>query len=149
MRILMVQLSDIHLKERNENLKEKFIGIAKACISLIKKDTKIIFVLSGDIAYSGTSEEYEIFSEYFNNTKQIINEEQKVEMFTVCVPGNHDCFFTEEEKSEEECVRNLIIDKLNTQIDKPVSKDCFNKLLSSQINFDNFKREFSLDLLVN
>ena len=71
MRILMVQLSDIHLTEKNDEIKEKFIGIAKACLSLVKKDTIIVFVLSGDIAYSGTEEQYKIFLDYFETTQTV------------------------------------------------------------------------------
>lgn len=143
MRILMVQLSDIHLVERNDEIKEKFVGIAKACLSLVKKDTIILFVLSGDIAYSGTEEQYKIFLDYFETTKKTIIEEQNVEIYAVCVPGNHDCFFTEEEKTGES-VRSLIINKLNSQINNTVPKDYFNTVLSAQSNFNNFKNSFSL-----
>ncbi len=142
MRILMVQLSDIHLTEKNDEIKEKFIGIAKACLSLVKKDTIIVFVLSGDIAYSGTEEQYKIFLDYFETTQKTITEEHDIKIYTVCVPGNHDCFFNEEEKKEEN-VRSLIINKLNSQINNTVPQDYFNVLLSAQNNFNNFKKSFS------
>ena len=147
MRILLVQLSDIHLTERNEEIKKRLEGVAKACISLLNQNTIIVFILSGDIAYSGTKEQYEVFLDYFNNAKKIIEEERDISIYTVCVPGNHDCFFTEEDKLENGSgsIRNLIIKNLVPQNNVKISKEYLESILTSQNNYNNFKRNFSLN----
>lgn len=93
MKIRIVQFSDIHAKSKNETL----LFNAKRVISTVRTigdaDAYII-VASGDLAFSGKKEEYEIVSKFmktffsdegFKRTRQYID--------FLYVPGNHDIDF--------------------------------------------------------
>jgi 3',5'-cyclic AMP phosphodiesterase CpdA len=59
-KFLIVQVSDIHLKEKGNLATERLGDIAKA-VANVEVDLKAaIIALSGDIAYSGAQNEYDV-----------------------------------------------------------------------------------------
>jgi len=61
MKILILQLSDIHLKETGNTVLMKLDALNNAVKNLCIGIDKLFLVISGDIAFSGKSTEYWTF----------------------------------------------------------------------------------------
>lgn len=128
MRVLFVQISDIHLNNHNvEEIEKKFEGVAKVCNSETFSDTVIVFIFSGDMTFSGKEEQFAVLNKYIDKMKQIILDEHTVEIYIAFVSGNHDCQFSKEDISGEKSVRSIIISSLTT-------KDWYNELPESVLS---------------
>lgn len=93
--MIIVHLTDIHLKENKE---ENWIldRIDKLCVALnevVSRKDKIIFLVSGDIAYSGKKEEYAIAQGVFAEISSYLETHFEADVEMLFVPGNHDCDF--------------------------------------------------------
>lgn len=93
MKIALLHLSDIHLNNRkcinNENIKR----IAVTLYSERKVD-RVLILISGDIAFSGSSYEYTaakyLIGTLISEIKKIFQWKSKNKIVVICVPGNHD-----------------------------------------------------------
>lgn len=86
---LFVNLSDIHVKNSNFNIIKLKLDSFLATINGIRKlggYEKIIVIVSGDIAFSGAKEEFNLIEHYF--------EELATSYDLVMCPGNHDHDFS-------------------------------------------------------
>src|ERR1051326_7103663 len=95
MKILLVQIGDIHIKGPNCPALLRLRKIAQAVRHLDSKIDAAVMVLSGDIAFSGRSEEYAIAGPALQAAVSDLSALLKgppVHLFGV--PGNHDCKFT-------------------------------------------------------
>lgn len=134
----LVHLSDIHTKESSAELIENFQKAAGAVAVNGTGDTKtIIFLITGDIANSGKSEEYQILSKCLNEVKCVLTEKGFSTKFFFA-PGNHDCDFT----SPLQTVRALLVKNSAHAImrEKP-AKGIFESFLAIQKSFFNFTNE--------
>jgi len=91
MTIGIAHFTDIHFTVQT-NLDNKL----KSCIDALRNDfygvSKIYFVLSGDIAFSGKKVEYELAKAFFGRLKMLLEMHHTgVLVHFVIVPGNHDC----------------------------------------------------------
>ncbi|WP_162865882.1 metallophosphoesterase family protein [Deinococcus wulumuqiensis] len=99
-RAILVQLSDIHLKDdaRNPVIQrtEAMVNAVRSCALGKRKD--LFIVLSGDLAFKGSPEEYDIARGFLDDLRT---------RFTSCgefdhihwliVPGNHDCVLPDDD----------------------------------------------------
>ena len=131
MSILIIHLSDIHIKNENNHIFKKENRIFDAIHSEIDFEIDTIFcVIIGDIAFSGNAKEYEIAYDFFAKFEKEI----KTKVNFVFCPGNHDCDF-----SDADSTRNLIIDSCCSSPDKKLLKDAIENCCKTQINFCDFK----------
>lgn len=112
MKIALLHLSDIHLNNRkcinNENIKR----IAVTLYSERKVD-RVLILISGDIAFSGSSYEYTaakyLIGTLISEIKKIFQWKSKNKIVVICVPGNHDM-------TTQKIVHQIITSKIYTTI---------------------------------
>jgi predicted MPP superfamily phosphohydrolase len=106
---LIVHLSDIHFREPmgQNHILSRAAKIAAAATSTIPSVGSCFVVVSGDIAFSGKTTEYEIAARFLGELRDHI---QRRLSDCVCrfvlVPGNHDCDF-----SETGSLRDIVVSK--------------------------------------
>lgn len=134
MKAAIIQLSDIHIKSNNDFIIQKKDAFFRSCKSIINQCSRLIIVITGDIASSGKKEEYDIALNWLKDCESLWKEEAKFlnTIDYVIVPGNHDCNLSD--LSE---IRNIIIKKI-LQNDNLNSDELSKECLKAQINFWNF-----------
>ena len=131
MSIAIVHLSDIHLSQNNNIAVLKKSEIANTICNNVKECDHTFIITSGDIAFSGKNDEYDLAIEFYGELEKKLKESQICFDF-LFVPGNHDCNF-----EGDLSVRNLILDGLNNDETK-LNDSVLNHLAATQFNFSNF-----------
>ena len=93
MTIVLLHLSDIHIKTARDPILARTREIAACAFSVLHPASHVFIIVSGDIAYSGSAEQYGLATEFFAQIRDILSSEAKCEISFVLVPGNHDCNF--------------------------------------------------------
>jgi len=145
LKLLMIHLSDIHIKREDNFITEKLESLISAVQNECLEHDKIFILLTGDIAYSGKLEEYIIADELLNNLIKKISDYSKKKVNILLIPGNHDC-----NHDSASSVRNVLIDsilKKDTEIDDEIIKKCcqvqneWQDLYKSHCNKENILSE--------
>lgn len=93
MTAVVLHLSDIHIRAKSDWIVTKAEEIA-ACVFVALPNASVVFVvLSGDIAWSGTKEQYTVAAILLDNVRRRIQDEKNVPVHFIVAPGNHDCDF--------------------------------------------------------
>lgn len=130
MKILLLQLSDLHISDNSLTTNNTISCIVNSLRELPEFD-EVTIILSGDLAYSGKKHEYEHVGHFIGKLITSIRKEfwdgeyKKIEVVTV--PGNHDVSFESNQRNRNEV--------------KKLSKDCENTIteeLKLQTNFFEF-----------
>lgn len=128
---LFVNLSDIHVKISNfQNIKLKldsFLAMLSG-INKLGSYEKIIILVSGDIAFSGAKEEYDLIESYF--------EELATSYDLIMCPGNHDHNFS---TYESNTARNQML-KLEPEQQE---SETINIATRGMINYYDFEKKFT------
>lgn len=121
MSVLILHLSDIHIKGKEDVILAHAEEIASSVYSDLPDTSTLFILISGDIAYSGKTEEYEVSKDFLIKIKTRITQEKNIPVFFVIVPGNHDCDFDLDNK-----MRQMAIKCLNEgeSTDKSVIEQC-------------------------
>lgn len=90
MNVLMVHIGDLHLKKGVHIENDKIIKISDALNEYVGKVSNVIIICTGDIANSGSEEEYKTAKYFFNKLIYSLKERFGVYIKVCCVPGNHD-----------------------------------------------------------
>ena len=138
MKALIVHVSDVHLREGHKNPSiPKFSFIAPALQNEEFEIDKVIVVVSGDVAFGGAAEEYNLAKQCLETLGSDLQTRLKVgEVRFVLVPGNHDCDF-----SDNDSVRDLTIDAIrNGKIPDERMIGC---CCAPQVEFVKFRDEHS------
>ncbi len=134
MKAAILHLSDTHLKEKNNPIVGRIDKMAAALRSLEHLE-HIYVVLSGDLANSGKTKEYEIALEFLTKLGDRIKNGYGIgQIEYVIVPGNHDCNFDYDSQN-----RILTIESLRRNSDLELSDDSIiNTLTTIQNDFFSF-----------
>lgn len=142
MKIAILQLSDIHIDSDTNFIFQHKEDFFRSCKHVINECSKLIVVITGDIAYHGSQHEYNLaykwLKECEKNWKSEADYLNSIEY--VCVPGNHDCDF-----SQSDPVRELIIQSIlkNDSLDEDkIGEVCLNV----QKNFWTFYQRLRSDI---
>lgn len=97
MSIIILHLSDIHLK--SDRLSNKILDRVERIADAIQREATsanaCFVVFSGDIAYSGKLEEYNLAQEFISRLKiALLTFHSSLELRVLMIPGNHDCDFS-------------------------------------------------------
>ncbi len=93
MQILVLHLSDIHIREENDPVLGRVEHIVSAVRDLASDPDVCLLALSGDIANSGLAEQYELASAWLSalcGSLSIVFR-PSTRVLVAVVPGNHDC----------------------------------------------------------
>ncbi len=142
MNIVLTQLSDIHFKSNEQNILCKRIDkIASAINSSANDVDACLILITGDIAYSGSAEEYTVAQSFFQELRLKLSEElDAIELIFIFIPGNHDCEFKPANN-----VRERILPTVS--IDETIPPDIIGILIDVQKNYFNFTRNWNKDAL--
>lgn len=138
MSVAIIHLTDIHMvSNASQNIilsrKQQLVD---ACYSALSNNDSVIIVISGDIAYSGKSEEYENAFELIYYLQDGLGKYLNCAPDVFMVPGNHDCNF-----DESHSLRNRLLSTIEVSDD--IDLDIINCISKIQKNFYNFSAIFN------
>lgn len=138
MKLSIIHLSDIHFSEKDE----KYIPLAKelahSSFSTYRDSSYCIVALTGDIAFSGKSSEYEIAETFLKELKEALKAEKDIPIQFIIAPGNHDC------ELSSNIIRDVLIDSVKSDPSKAKDIEIINECTRVQENFFQFR-----DKLIN
>lgn len=136
MTILLLHLSDLHIKATNDNILKKGKLIAATTFQDLSSISHLFIVISGDIAFSGKKDEYELAIQFFADIRDEILKESSVPINFIIVPGNHDCDF-----ALDSGVRKMIISTLENANSPEIDSSIIDTCTSIQKNFFEFRQK--------
>ena len=94
MKLLFLHISDIHFKNNSDALYEINIPAISSSLSEIGDFNEVVLIFSGDIAFSGDTNQYSLAEQFINKLKLHIRKKYDFQkkIYTMIVPGNHDNF---------------------------------------------------------
>lgn len=134
----ILHFSDIHFKENNNFVANKKSNIVNAIKGNCYKLKQVFIVISGDVAFSGKKEEYEIAKNFIDAIVGELKTECKVEVEVIIAPGNHDCDFSKNNQSRENNLKAI-----RDNGDEAISDDVIETCTSIQNNFFDFSSKYN------
>lgn len=107
MSILMVQLGDIHIRSKDDLALARAQNIGATIAQEVAQEVQtILLVYSGDLVFSGLSEQFVLAGFFVDGVEKEIRDRigDIRKIVTVCVPGNHDCDFSNEQDEREKAI---------------------------------------------
>lgn len=135
MKIGILHLSDLHLQ--NDIFQYRIEKIANAINYDTTNLSNLYLVFTGDITSSGKVEEFncaKLFIETLN--LKLKPKDKLLQIKTIMVPGNHDCYFDNERKT-----RKLVIN--DCRKDSIEEEDYFKDAMAVQRNYWDFHKEIT------
>lgn len=129
MKIALLHLSDIHFKADNNCILDKLDNLLKCCRDDIRQCAATFVVTTGDIAYSGKANEYEVALNFYGKLLESYNDNNIKLLVT---PGNHDCDFSVNNSVRDNLIKNIVANDIT--VDDAVITQC----CAVQDNFFNF-----------
>jgi Calcineurin-like phosphoesterase len=134
-KILILHLSDVHISTSDDLVLARAGRIVEAVRNLDYSLDGIAVVVSGDIAFSGTEDQYllalELVETVCGELKAYLN--QSFEIPCIIVPGNHDCDF-----SGATAVRDIVLNTLSSEPGKLTDPDVVQVCTGVQESFFQF-----------
>lgn len=139
MKVVLIQLSDIHLSNERDFVLSRVKHIAKACKTITNGADCIFIIATGDIANTGIKKEYDIALVFFRELEKLILEGNKKtkQINYILVPGNHDCYLPDDD------LRDASIDRILKSDSAASAKKSINYCLNAQNDFWNFYKELT------
>src|SRR5690349_8805328 len=131
-RVLVLHLSDIHVKDAKHPSLNKFTKIRDRLRDYTAGKERLVVILSGDLAYSGHKEEYSLLK---RGLQDLVGEIE-LPVSWVPVPGNHDGAFKEAPKNRKHVIQGVILDG-ESGIDESVIETC----VAPQSEYFDFEEE--------
>jgi len=143
MQILIVQLSDLHIRAKGNPLSSRVDQLSNAIGSILPRPATCIVLVTGDIAYEGSHEEYTeakaIFSAIRSRLENLFGPRNVHFSF---IPGNHDCVLPKEQIG----VRASMVDGAAKTILQPTPDMAYvEALLQPQQPYYEFVKDLSGD----
>ncbi|HEY4933649.1 MAG TPA: metallophosphoesterase [Terriglobales bacterium] len=135
MRVGVLHLSDIHFRRGKNPVQLRVTEIASAINSVAQGCGLFLTLVTGDIAFSGSAEEYAEASVFFAALDERIKAEGRC-LRTWMVPGNHDCTLPESENSLRAALIQGLLPSLPTL--KP-DEALLSQVLSVQSHYYAFR----------
>lgn len=144
MKVVFAQLSDMHFKDDKKNLLfERIDKIVSAIVASANNVEICLILITGDISYSGTMEEYQVAQGFFEElNSKLADSLGNVEVKFIFIPGNHDCMLTPPNN-----VRELILPSISSKI-ADIPSDIVNTLIDVQQNYFNFAKKWNQDSII-
>src|SRR6266702_3888316 len=104
MNLLILHLSDIHLKKETNAIIPKLDGLRGVIEAHAANVDACLIAISGDVAYSGKDAEYAIATKLFDDLRSACAQ-CGLTSYLCCIPGNHDCDFDKADRTREIVIR--------------------------------------------
>lgn len=120
MKLLLIQLSDIHFVSDTENaLLARSTKLFDSIKNNVKHFDKTLLIVTGDIAFSGKEAEYKVADNFFTELLLELEEYSGKEISTIFLQGNHDCDF-----SVNKSLRDSILKNIHDKVDEEILGMC-------------------------
>ncbi|RMR05308.1 metallophosphoesterase [Pseudomonas syringae group genomosp. 3] len=139
MKLGVLHLSDIHIRNQDDPATKFGESIAKACYTTAHQSEEFIIVVTGDIAYGGQKVEYQYAKKLLLVISARIQAEIGKAVNIFLAPGNHDCML----KPEDE-IRTITIDKVINNPELELSQQIISKCTEPQIHYFEFEHSIRL-----
>lgn len=121
--ITAVHISDIHVKSAQDKTLDFFQHLPNAICRELVESELILILVSGDIAFAGTKEEYAAIEPIFSKLERDLSEQLKTPIKWIMVPGNHDGTFKDAQKSRAHVIAGILKEGPSS-IDESVIETC-------------------------
>ncbi|WP_285410861.1 metallophosphoesterase [Pseudomonas sp. FR229a] len=138
MKLGVLHISDIHIKNPTDKVLAVGSSIAKACYATAHQSDAFAIIVTGDIAFSCKKEEYALAETLFKTIKSEIETEIGRDINIFLAPGNHDCLLKPENEG-----RTIIIEQIVKNPTKANSKNLVDNCTSVQSEFFAFQEKVS------
>lgn len=140
MRTLLLHLSDIHIKLANDPVLRRGKEIVRSIQDLDYSLDACVLVISGDVAWSGNSEQYGLGFDFLSELIADLERDLPgaAPIIPVVIPGNHDCDFTGDLQ-----VREMLLSQVFTTRTEEVATPVVDALTSLQNAFFEFRNIFA------
>jgi hypothetical protein len=137
MKLLLLQLSDIHFCSENDPVLGRIEAIRRA-VQALPEFTACVLVVTGDVAFSGCAAEYAVAHRFFDELRSVFAEKGPAPILAeVFIPGNHDCSLPEEDTQLRELMVNKLLESDDVRQDTSQSS-LLRKSLDVQGEFASF-----------
>lgn len=154
MKVLFVQVSDMHCRSTDFSLREKISKISNALKHLGKVD-HVVLIFSGDLTDTASAYEFEIGKNKIGQLLKELSDEFNCGFIPTCiVPGNHDIVLEDGCRSADEILSWKLDEHIDEELclmndffDYAKRKKCFmkNKVCDNLIlTFENIRIQVSL-----
>jgi predicted MPP superfamily phosphohydrolase len=135
MNVLLVHLSDIHIRSNEDYILYRAQHINSALRNLDYELAACFIVVSGDPAYAGEDHQYVAAGEFMTELKAALERDLRssVEVPLIVVPGNHDCNF---EGSTD--VRDKILRSIRSTPEKASDEELIRTCTTVQSHFFSY-----------
>lgn len=140
MRLLILQLSDMHFRISGNPIEQRFEELMAAVLSIAPKPDSCLLLLTGDIAFSGVPEEFIQAESFLRSVKtRLVDSFGSTNVRIEIIPGNHDCFLPESDTE----VRKALVEGASPSLTAAKPNDVYlNALLTIQSSFYGFCESF-------
>lgn len=121
MSLLILHLSDIHIRAASDPILKRADLIARTLNEHLATASLVVIIVSGDIAFSGSKKEYQLAKPFLEDLRKRIRKEARCDVEFVICPGNHDCDFTTNNSSRE---NNISAMQGGGSVDQSVINSC-------------------------
>jgi GTPase SAR1 family protein len=132
MNAIILHLSDIHIRDADDPVLDRARRIADAVRGIGEEPDFCIMVLSGDIAFSGLEEQYQLALDFIGSIRSALAVDlgKDCQVKCVVVPGNHDCDY-----SRSAGARQVFVEAFARRDRPPVDKDIYEICTAVQASF--------------
>jgi len=124
MDILLVHLSDIHLREKDNPINDRIPHILCAVENYAARSDFVFLVFSGDITWCGQEKETMAAMMFIEELRKSLLRNPRIGLEIIMVPGNHDCDFGLQTAVRDNLVGGIIEKGLESAIDEQVVEQC-------------------------
>lgn len=140
MKLAILHLSDVHIASAADPVLRRGHSIVAALRAQISGETAVLIVISGDVANSGASSEYELAKQFIGELLDAVGKIPQIALLgSVVVPGNHDCNFRDEGDARPGLM-GIVAAGLETY---DLAGDSMRQLLGVQTQFFDFEAALS------
>lgn len=121
--ITVVHISDIHIKSDKDKTLSLFEHLPVAICREVVKSELILLLISGDLAYAGSEEEYIAIESALSELEGALSKQLATPIKWLLVPGNHDGTFKDAPKSRAHVIAGILKEGADS-IDESVIETC-------------------------
>ena len=140
MKIAIVHISDLHLKSTSDVGFKRLEKLANMISYSRSAEEELLFLVTGDIASTGSANEYKVASAFFRKLFTSLNLEiGSPRSPIILIPGNHDCDF-----QDLGDLRQILLEQIPDQLENiEVGGETVEAILQVQKNFFEFNAEIT------
>lgn len=129
----VVHISDIHFHSKDDPAYNSAEEIAAKCFYRSRESDATLIAVTGDVAFSGSKEQYQTAHSFFTKISDCISNEIGRPVYLIFCPGNHDCVL-----KPENDVRELVIGSIMSHPHDAIKPTYIETCVSVQNNYFDF-----------